>query len=188
MREWLELELETLTPAFLSGADQKEADLRAASVRGLLRWWWRAAVGHEYPSPEELSQREAVLFGSAEHKLKSPVQVDIREIEVTRFDRAQPLPSSGFVFEWHRGQSRGNSDVLSYLAYGPVRPLARHEKRNGKAIDPLFNDPRSGMAKPGPLLLRPAYDAGSRFRLALAWQPGALTATQQDELVRATCA
>src|SRR5204863_449066 len=35
--------LELVTPAFLAGANQQadDCDLRPATLRGLLRWWWR---------------------------------------------------------------------------------------------------------------------------------------------------
>ncbi|MCI0421906.1 MAG: type III-B CRISPR module RAMP protein Cmr6 [Acidobacteria bacterium] len=38
-----ETELELVTPAFLAGANQQkdDCDLRPATLRGLLRWWWR---------------------------------------------------------------------------------------------------------------------------------------------------
>ena len=31
-----------VTPALLAGADQKSAEIRAASIRGALRWWMNA--------------------------------------------------------------------------------------------------------------------------------------------------
>ena len=54
-----EIEMHFVTPAFLSGADQKEAEFRAPSVRGLLRWWTRA-LGY--------AELEKTLFGSAGDK------------------------------------------------------------------------------------------------------------------------
>ena len=55
-----EIEMHFVTPAFLSGADQKEAEFRAPSVRGLLRWWTRA-LGYS-------AELEKTLFGSAGDK------------------------------------------------------------------------------------------------------------------------
>jgi len=37
--------LETITPLFLSGTDQSVVELRAASIRGHLRYWYRALLG-----------------------------------------------------------------------------------------------------------------------------------------------
>ncbi|VVM05376.1 type III-B CRISPR module RAMP protein Cmr1 [Methylacidimicrobium tartarophylax] len=48
-------EFEFLTPCFCGGADPAKAELRASTIRGQLRWWFRALGG----SREE----EACLFG-----------------------------------------------------------------------------------------------------------------------------
>ncbi len=44
LRPRFEAELRLLTPAFLAGANQKEedCDLHPATLRGLMRWWWRS--------------------------------------------------------------------------------------------------------------------------------------------------
>lgn len=108
--EWLELELEVLTPAFISGADQNQLELRSASVRGLLRWWWRAAVGHQYDDPAKLAEAEASLFGSAEHKLKSPLQATVTVI-------------SDDFRQWAMGQDGlipEQPGILGYLGYGAL--------------------------------------------------------------------
>jgi CRISPR-associated protein Cmr6 len=49
LRRRLERTLELFTPAFLAGAFQRaeECDLRGATLRGQLRWWWRTMhAGH----------------------------------------------------------------------------------------------------------------------------------------------
>jgi len=33
---------ETITPMFLAGADQGQVELCAPSIKGTLRFWWRA--------------------------------------------------------------------------------------------------------------------------------------------------
>lgn len=37
-----EFEIEAITPMFLAGADPHSAELRVPSVKGALRFWWRA--------------------------------------------------------------------------------------------------------------------------------------------------
>ncbi|MBK9462163.1 MAG: type III-B CRISPR module RAMP protein Cmr1 [Sphingobacteriales bacterium] len=37
---------ETITPMFLSGANQDVPELRPPSIKGALRFWWRAMNGH----------------------------------------------------------------------------------------------------------------------------------------------
>lgn len=41
----LSFKLQVITPLFLSGAQQKEAELRPPSIRGALRFWFRAMMG-----------------------------------------------------------------------------------------------------------------------------------------------
>ncbi len=56
--------LELITPALLAGAEQGEADcdLRPATLRGLLRWWWRT-MHAGFLKDAELANLEATLWG-----------------------------------------------------------------------------------------------------------------------------
>jgi CRISPR-associated protein Cmr1 len=64
------LELQTMTPMFGGSAKPREVDagnpVRAASVRGHLRFWWRATAGAKYSSAEKLFEAEEAIWGSAE--------------------------------------------------------------------------------------------------------------------------
>lgn len=64
--EKLILPLEIVTPLFLGGADQ-QPELRPASMRGALRYWFRALVGGGLENMrghlEELRVRESAVFG-----------------------------------------------------------------------------------------------------------------------------
>ncbi|HRG77857.1 MAG TPA: type III-B CRISPR module RAMP protein Cmr1 [Leptospiraceae bacterium] len=64
MMETIKFECEVITPMFLGGADGKSAELRAPSIKGALRFWWRAMNGH-LPL-KELHEREAKIFGSSD--------------------------------------------------------------------------------------------------------------------------
>lgn len=48
--------IEIITPCFCAGADQSKAEIRASSIRGQLRWWFRL-VDHD-------PNHEAMVFGS----------------------------------------------------------------------------------------------------------------------------
>lgn len=50
---------ETITPMFLSGADGTTPELRAPSIKGALRFWWRAMNGHE----SNMKELETKIFG-----------------------------------------------------------------------------------------------------------------------------
>ncbi len=59
--------LKLVTPAFLAGAEQeqRDCDLRPATLRGLLRWWWRTMhVAHL--AVNDLRHLETAIWGSAE--------------------------------------------------------------------------------------------------------------------------
>ncbi len=73
---------EIITPMFLAGADAPTSELRfppelrPPSVKGLLRFWWRAMHGDM--TIAALRQEEAVLFGSGGEKARrSPVMITI---------------------------------------------------------------------------------------------------------------
>lgn len=61
--------LQTVTPILGGGVRPREVDtvdvIRAPTIRGHLRFWWRALYGHEYESPQELYAAESALWGRA---------------------------------------------------------------------------------------------------------------------------
>ena len=68
------------TPAFLAGANQKreDCDLRPATLRGLLRWWWRTMhAGHL--DRASLKRLETAVWGDAQSG--SPVRIAVDFIE-----------------------------------------------------------------------------------------------------------
>lgn len=63
---FIEIELEALTPIFKGGSTTDQADegrpFRAPSIRGALRYWWRATS--TLGSVDDLRDRERKIFGS----------------------------------------------------------------------------------------------------------------------------
>ncbi|NLX24629.1 MAG: type III-B CRISPR module RAMP protein Cmr1 [Lentisphaerae bacterium] len=53
--------MEIITPCFCAGANQAKAEIRAPSIRGELRWWFRALGGTR---EQEARKQEARVFGS----------------------------------------------------------------------------------------------------------------------------
>jgi len=72
--EEVTLELETVTPLFIAGADQRNIEnegLRAPSLRGLLRWWFRTLAGNYVGNDvESLKKAEDKIFGYTNSKSK----------------------------------------------------------------------------------------------------------------------
>ena len=66
-------ECETVTPLFMYGADGKTPELRPASIKGLMRFWWRAVNGDS--DIEKLKKAEGEIFGSTEKKSKVNIRL-----------------------------------------------------------------------------------------------------------------
>jgi CRISPR-associated protein Cmr6 len=115
-RTRFECTLQLVTPAFLAGAFQKaeDCDLRGATLRGQLRWWWRTMhAGHL--DPRLLRRLESAIWGTAGEG--SAVQLAI----VAQENRAPQT-----------FRERATSP-LGYLAYGmQAQPPERRDPRNTK--------------------------------------------------------
>lgn len=89
--------IEFLTPAFCAGAAQDHAELRPSSIRGALRWWFRALGG-------SLQEEEAWFGGVRENHIHSS-KITIR---------VQKQPSGGQPDWYQRIQAQG-MDRSAYL-------------------------------------------------------------------------
>ena len=106
---------EVLTPMFIAGAEQDHAaELRAPSIRGLLRYWYRALLGGKGWTGADLAKEEAVVFGSAGmgdvEASATGVDVLVREGEVHRKQAQQATGNKkGAAYLWHY-TSAGDND------------------------------------------------------------------------------
>ncbi|MFN3533315.1 MAG: type III-B CRISPR module RAMP protein Cmr1 [Candidatus Brocadia sp.] len=120
-------EIETVTPMFLAGADGKTAELRPASLKGLLRYWWRALQSE--PDLVKLRKKEAMIFGSSEDGIGGS-SFSIRVAYNNELKRStDDLPKHNITVT---SKSRGRSflvNILEYLAYGPCT-YDRAKRRN----------------------------------------------------------
>lgn len=107
-----EFECELLTHAFIGAADNKFAEIRAPSLKGALRFWWRAL--HGGLPLKELHQRESEIFGSAaENGRRSSFSVLLHGEEKAKVsapwpDVKVPVPGKSFAI-----------NLFDYFAYGP---------------------------------------------------------------------
>jgi CRISPR-associated protein Cmr1 len=130
-------EIKLITPLFGGGVEAGENDpitlIRPPSIRGQLRFWWRATRGAACETVEELRQREAEIWGSTE--IPSPVTVNVEfehqnkgvpeavgkfEGKKTRNERGEIEIRHSFVFA---------QDIPGYAAF-PARP----QYDNGKSL------------------------------------------------------
>ncbi len=96
--------LELVTPAFLAGAKQEkdDCDLRSATLRGLLRWWWRT-MHAAHLDRTNLLLLETALWGDAQHGAALALSVQPEHtVDPRRFDKTR-----------HRSETG-----LQYLTYG----------------------------------------------------------------------
>ena len=101
-------EIEVITPLFGGGVDAGKVDtehpIRESSIRGHLRFWWRATRGAKYTNIRELRQREGEIWGSPDNP--SPV-----EINLTLTQSEKPVNCGQFRFNQNRRQGRGGYDL-----------------------------------------------------------------------------
>jgi len=88
---------EIITPMFLAGADGKTPELRPPSIKGIMRFWWRAINGEDI---EKLGMEEGKIFGSSDEKIgKSKFLVRIIANKLTTGEFS-PVPHSTKTFKF----------------------------------------------------------------------------------------
>jgi len=182
-RREMMLELAFLTPAFVACADQHIPAVTAPTMRELLRWWFRALVGHEAMlGLIDMEQAESQLFGSSRLRVRPPVTIQVvPSAPFGVLPAGSPAPKSGRWVE-----TTPKQDGIHYLASGPVGPVAKREHdEHGVALDPAFNDPATGRARRGQILRQPAVTPDSRFTVHMSWNEDALDERHIEDLVRA---
>ena len=101
-----------LTPLFIAGADQYQAEMRASSIRGAMRYWYRALLGKAgYDDPKELSVQESKVFGDTERA--SPLTVRVNPTTSARCGEAKELlkrmRDSGTGYLWYSTTMKPNN-------------------------------------------------------------------------------
>lgn len=86
---------ETISPMFLGGADGVTPELRPPSIKGALRFWWRALNGH---LPEAiLRSREGAIFGDTSHR--SCFTIHASSTTPLTSIMSAPVPHRGYKIE-----------------------------------------------------------------------------------------
>jgi CRISPR-associated protein Cmr6 len=148
--------LELVTPAFLAGASQQreDCDLRPATLRGQLRWWWRTMHAGFVDVPT-LKRMEAAVWGDT--KRGGAVRVTVTAAgpvvpqpfdrqDVIRANRLPPTPD------------RKTSQGLTYHSYG------MDERKEGVQVRRHYLPP------------------GTKWAVSLSARPGQLQpATDKDK-------
>jgi CRISPR-associated protein Cmr1 len=112
-----------ITPMFIGDANQRASDISPASVKGALRFWWRALNWGRFQQDQktdsealqQLHQQEGWLFGSsAEHGLgqaKFNLRVHYEKLPIAKADWPRSGSGSGYLGRglWESGNAaKGN--------------------------------------------------------------------------------
>src|SRR5216684_1913862 len=80
----LELDISLMTVLYGGGAEPGRNDpfdpFRIPSIRGQLRFWWRASLGGQCENDKELREKESKIWGDTDHA--SPVKLRILSFKV----------------------------------------------------------------------------------------------------------
>jgi CRISPR-associated protein Cmr1 len=137
----IEVKLSLITPMFGGSADAGQVDphrpVTAKSIRGHLRFWWRACRAGQFRSVDDMFRREAEIWGAAaEFNNKGgleqgPGAVDL-EVEVTnagqRVNAAELIPKASresgpqegvfmFPFQEQKRDNRPAADALRDVSF-----------------------------------------------------------------------
>lgn len=134
-------DMEFLTPCFCAGADQNVPELRATSIRGQLRWWFRALGGTR--------DEETYVFGG------SSVGVDKKPVASKIIVRGKMISQSN---DWMKPDFEIN-DNQAYVWY--------YAKVSGLNPDATKQEKKQS----GPRWLKDAYFCpGSKWRLQICYK------------------
>ena len=103
-----EFDIEVVTPMFLGGAVTDDAELRVPSIKGMLRFWWRASCG--ITDLQNMKKLEDRIFGS----MKGKAAFSLLVADSSKIEYQMKMNDRGESFRVH-GQS---ASIVDYLAYG----------------------------------------------------------------------
>lgn len=119
--EQLTFTCETITPMFCYGADGETPEIRAQSIKGALRFWWRAMQGDS--NTIDLYKREAAIFGAPNEDIgKSKIHIRVKNNGFSGSKLEHFLPD--------RNKSGRSLEGIKYLLYSV------HSMRSKKGIPP----------------------------------------------------
>jgi len=129
--EQKEYDVEVITPMFLAGADKNKAELRVPSIKGMLRFWWRATCGID--DIEDMKKLEDEIFGSTDKKASFSISInqDFQTSKDLFSGKKFSVSSKGRTFQL---------DILHYLAFGCV---TYNKEKRGNIVDKEYIKPAS---------------------------------------------
>ncbi len=130
-RTTISVKLKVVTPIYGGGYRTRELDdvdiIRVPTIRGHLRFWWRALYGHTFvdavgnPSAAELYKAEAALWGRAgdDNGGRSSVEVRVSRATIGTVDPADIVPATRGSYALFPAKSQ-NADAATNTPAVPV--------------------------------------------------------------------
>lgn len=104
-----------ITPMFAGDADSTHVAIRGQSIKGLMRYWWRAYNAPVYPNIERLRGEEGKIFGTTEGDgQRSTFKIIIEDDQLTPTQQKFP---QGHSLKVDAGKGR-RINIIEYLAFG----------------------------------------------------------------------
>jgi CRISPR-associated protein Cmr1 len=135
-------ELETVTPLFLAGANQEEAELRPPAFRGALRYWFRAiAGGYYWNNINELKNIEASILGdTTESYGSSKVSIRLKYVSPSmRGELVSLTDKPGLKYLWF------SMEMTNRQAIGLEEPVRFHISFQTRPIPLLKNEQQKNL-------------------------------------------
>jgi len=131
---------ETITPMFLAGADGNTPELRPPSIKGALRFWWRAMNGHL--DLKTLKEQESLIFGGTDSgQGRSKVLIRMVDHAKTQSNlkssESELVPHKPFMKK-RAFQTKQQFDILLSLTSEKIFDKDRKEIFNIEKLSALF--------------------------------------------------
>ncbi|MCS6864568.1 MAG: type III-B CRISPR module RAMP protein Cmr1 [Gemmataceae bacterium] len=147
-------DIELITPLFGGGVVARENDIhfpiRPTSIRGQLQFWWRATVGAQFTTRQQLRDAQSALWGNTQQASRVQVRVDMLE------PVSQPQPCATFQLN----------------SKGRLQPIWESPFQNSALPYALFPFQGQASSKNNPQVEPASCIHRAKFRLTIRIDPG----------------
>lgn len=121
----VDFDIKILTPLYMFGANQNWLEIRSASFKGILRFWWRALkCCDDYAKLKAIE--EGIFGGVSEEAGKSKVNISIKHNDPAVSGNLKMDYNLKWYFNGNRNCLDGDNKGVGYLFYSVLR---RNKKR-----------------------------------------------------------
>ena len=122
----IEIKCKIITPLLIHGVDSQTVELRPPSIKGVMRFWWRAI--HSNLPIDKLREREAEIFGDTKRKSSFRIKVNETNLNDIRYFKLL-LYEKEVEAEIRRKEPKIREDALE-------RKLKKYKKTKSQGYKP----------------------------------------------------